>query len=130
MPFEIRFDENDGVLSVRAYGTGSVHEGHEALHQVEQHPRLKPGMPILIDVRDLSYVASRDDVQRFARTYATRFPDHTVAFVTKPGVMFGVARAIEELAELDGATVMTFQNRHDAVDWLRHTLPRSRIHER
>jgi hypothetical protein len=126
MPYDITFWDRERVAVVRAYGVGNIEEGHRALRDVQSHCDFERAAALLIDIRDLTYPATIQDVRRFARTYATQFPVHPIAFLTPPGVMFGLARATEELAALQGATVMTFQDQEEALEWLRvaTTTPR------
>ena len=120
MPFELRVPPGEFLARVRGWGRDDFASTAEALRGIGQDPRLAPGMPVLMDVRDLEYIATPPEVSAFAspELLQTLFSGRRVAIVTRRGAQFGVARTFAAKAEMSGSEVEIFAEPDLALTWL------------
>ena len=120
MPFELRVPPGEFLARVRGWGRDDFASTAEALRGIGQDPRLAPGMPVLMDVRDLEYIATPPEVSAFAspELLQTLFAGRRVAIVTRRGAQFGVARTFAAKAEMSGSEVEIFAEPDLALTWL------------
>jgi hypothetical protein len=119
VPFQLEFDPEVRILVLTATGKGSADDGYAALRAMSVHPALGPRTPVLIDIRNLDYLPTRDEARTFGREFAAILADRRVAVLTEPGVRYGVARAVEQLAALYGGDLAAFMSADEALRWLR-----------
>ena len=98
------------LARVRGWGTDDFASTSEALQRLGEDPRLLPGMPVLMDVRELEYLATPPEVATFAARASMPglFAGHRVAIVVRRGTQFGVAKAFAEKSEREGAQTEVF----------------------
>ncbi len=71
VPFELRVTPGEFLARVRAWGRDDFASTTEALQKLGEDPRLQPGMPVLMDVRELEYLATPPEVATFASRAGT-----------------------------------------------------------
>ena len=120
MPFELRVNPGDFLARVRGWGRDDFASTAEAMRTIGRDPRLPPGLPILMDVRDLEYIATPPEVASFASPESLQalFTGRRVAIVTRRGAQFGVARTFAAKAETSGSEVEIFAEPDLAEAWL------------
>ena len=91
------------------------------MRSVAEDPRLGPDMPVLMDARELDYLATPPEVSSLAAPDAmpTLFGRHRLAILVRRGAQFGVARVFAAKAESAGAQVEVFAEEHLALAWLK-----------
>ncbi len=120
MPFELRVNPGDFLARVRGWGREDFASTAEAIRTLGSDPRLAPGIPVMMDVRDLEYIATPPEVSSFAspESLAALFAGRRVAIVTRRGAQFGVARTFAAKAETSGSEVEIFVEPDLAEAWL------------
>jgi len=120
VPFELRVQPGEFLARVRGWDRDDFASTAEAIRAIGADPRLAPGMPVLMDVRDLEYIATPPEVSAFASPdlLQTLFTGRRVAIVTRRGAQFGVARAFAVKAESSGSEVEIFAEPELALAWL------------
>jgi hypothetical protein len=110
----------ESLARVRGWGRDDFASTAEAMRAIGEDPRLSPGMPVLMDVRDLEYIATPPEVASFAspELLQTLFSGRRVAIVTRRGAQFGVARTFATRAETSGSQVEIFAEPELALAWL------------
>ena len=123
MPFELRVEPGELLARVRGWGKDDFASTAEALRRLGEDPRLRPGMPVLMDVRDLDYVATPPEVAAFAspESMPALFAGHRVAIVARRGTQFGVAKTFADKSERAGSETEVFAEPELALEWLRGT---------
>jgi hypothetical protein len=121
VPFELRVVPGESLARIRAWGKEDFQSTLAGMRATAQDSRLDPGMPILMDARELDYLATPPEVSNFAAPDAmpALFGKHRLAIVVRRGTQFGVARVFAAKAEAAGATVEVFVEEKLALDWLR-----------
>ena len=119
MPFELRVTPGESLARVRAWGRDDFASTTEALQKLGEDPRLQPGMPVLMDVRELEYLATPPEVATFAsRAGQGLFAGHPIAILVRRGAQFGIAKAFVEKSERAGARTEVFTEPDLALSWL------------
>lgn len=120
MPFELRVVPGEFLARVRGWDRDDFASTAEAFRTIGKDPRLSPGMPVLMDVRDLEYIATPPEVASFASPDLLQalFAGRRVAIVTRRGAQFGVARTFAAKAEASGSEVEIFAEPELALAWL------------
>ena len=121
MPFELRVNPGEFLARVRGWGKDDFASTSEAMRRLGEDPRLLPGMPVLMDVRELDYLATPPEVASFAAPDAMPafFAGHRVAFIARRGAQFGVAKAFADKSERAGSEMEAFAEPDLALEWLR-----------
>ena len=119
MPFELRVTPGEFLARVRAWGRDDFASTTEALQKLGEDPRLQPGMPVLMDVRELEYLATPPEVATFAsRAGKGLFAGHPIAILVRRGAQFGIAKSFVEKSERAGARTEVFTEPDLALSWL------------
>jgi hypothetical protein len=120
MPFELRVTPGEFLARVRGWGREDFASTTEAIQRLGEDPQLRPGMPVLMDVRELEYLATPPEVATFAARASAPglFAGHRVALIVRRGAQFGVARSFAEKSERAGAQTEVFAEPDLAVAWL------------
>jgi len=121
MPFELHVSPEEFLARVRGWGQDDFASASEAIQRLGEDPRLLPGMPVLMDVRDLEYLATPPEVAAFVSraSFPGLFADHRVALVVRRGAQFGVAKSFADKSERAGAQTEVFAEPELALRWLR-----------
>jgi len=114
----VRRGEN--LARIRGFGPDDFGSTNVAMRSIAEDPRLKPGMPVLMDVRELDYLATPPEVSAFASpdSLPPVFHGRRVAILSRRGAQFGVARTFAAKAEPVGAKVEVFTEPDIAIAWL------------
>ena len=123
MPFELRVTPNDRVARVRGWGDENFESTLSAIQGISSDPRLAPGSPLLMDVRELEYLATPPEVSSFASpsSMPALFADRRIAILTRRGTQQGIARAfVTKAAQAQpGSRIEVFVEPDFAERWLR-----------
>lgn len=124
MPFELHFSPDGSLARVQGFGREDFSSSLEAMRRIGDDPRLAPGMPVLMDIRELDYLATPPEVREFASpdSMPAFFAGHPVALLVRPGTQFGVARAFAAKAENAGSQMKVFVEERAALAWLGEAL--------
>lgn len=120
MPFELDISPDGSLARVRGFGQDAFSSTLEALRRIGDDPRILAGMPVLMDVRELDYLATPPEVKEFASpdSIPSFFSGHSVALLVRPGTQFGVTRAFASRAESVGSRMKVFVEERTALEWL------------
>jgi hypothetical protein len=108
------------IVLVRGHGGGGIDEADRVIEAVVREWGDAPLRRVIFDVRELDYVPSTPDAQHIASTYsrAARGGDCRMAYVSRPGLQYGMGRMIEMLTEIEGISASSFTTLEDAREWL------------
>lgn len=121
MPFELKVTPGESLARIHARGKEDFPSTLAAMREMANDPRLQPGMGILLDARELDYLATPPEVSNFAAPDAlpAMFGKNRLAILVRRGAQFGVARVFAAKAEAAGAVVEVFAEEEIALAWLR-----------
>jgi len=116
--FDIR--PSDGRVHVHAQGPSGLEEVLQTMREVAEDPRHRPESGIVVDIRELDYVASFEDLLKVrdefdARRAAFRGP---IAVIVPDLLRYGITRTISGLAGMIGVRIDAFREPDDAEKWL------------
>ena len=120
MPFTIdRYEEGDAVV-VRWHGAETAGDWNAALTALEDVCRGREASAAIIDLSEVSYVPTPDDVRAFARGFSRLRGqlECMIAVVGRQGAQFGMARMIEALLSVDRVKASAFTSLEDAIKWI------------
>ena len=118
MPFELRVTPGESLARVRGWGRDDFASTTEAIQRLGEDPRLSPGMPVLMDVRELDYLATPPEVTQFAS--GPRFlAGHRIALLVRRGAQLGIAKSFVEKSEDASERIEVFAEEALALEWLR-----------
>ncbi|HEY4229561.1 MAG TPA: hypothetical protein VGO79_05285 [Thermoanaerobaculia bacterium] len=118
MPFELRVTPGEFLARVRGWGSDDFASTTEAIRRIGEDPRLLPGMPVLMDVRELDYLATPPEVTRFAA--GPQFlAGHRVALLVRRGTQFGVAKSFVEKSGGADERIEVFAEPELAAAWIK-----------
>lgn len=109
------------ILVVRSEGKGHVGESEQILDELRRLTSPEDGAGVLFDIRALEYLPSPAE----ARYIGERYGDvgaawgWRMAHLAPPGAQFGIARTVEIVSGLRGASARVFSDETEAIAWLR-----------
>lgn len=108
------------VVRLRCQDGGSFADHVAALRDLACSPELAPGIPVLLDARDLTLLPNPAEAEVLAGLLANQavLGRHRVAVVANAGTQYGVARMVCTVAELRGADAKVFTEEPQALSWL------------
>lgn len=108
------------VVRLRCRDGGSFADHVAALNELAGGPALMPGIPVLLDARDVTLLPNAAEAEVLAGLLANQrvLGRHRVAVVVRAGTQYGVARMVCTLAELRGADAKVFTEEPQALSWL------------
>ncbi len=118
MPYIVSIEEGFALF----HAVDPVRPEHRAAANQELRalPGFRPGLPLLIDVREASEVPPHADAMVIASLHGAMLGGHPVAYVTRPGAQYGVARQLEVAIEgAAKAPAFVFTEYDAAVEWIR-----------
>lgn len=120
MPFELKVSPGESLARVRGHGEDTFESAMAAMRAIGEDPRLLPGMPVLMDLCELDYVATPPEVASFAEpgSMPAFFAGHRVAFVVRRGTQFGVVKTFVDKSERAGSEMEVFAEPDLALAWL------------
>lgn len=131
MPFTYHIETEGSLVRVMGTGQGNYDSAHNTFSDLLADPNLHRPFGLLVDVRLIHNLPSREEVNRiamFAHIGHGKL-DHVAALVVNRGVQFGVARMIQVLAELQGVQIKVFTDDLLAQLWLQNQLTLMDKHE-
>jgi hypothetical protein len=123
VPFELKVTPGETLARIRGWGKEDFASTLAGMRAAAEDPRLLPNVPVLLDARDLDYLATPPEVSSFAAPDAmpALFGRHRLAILVRRGTQFGVARVFAAKAEAAGAEVEVFVEEEFALAWLRRS---------
>jgi hypothetical protein len=120
VPFELLVRPGERLARIRGFGPDDFASTNEAMQSIAGDPRLSQGMPVLMDVRELDYLATPPEVSAFASpdSLPEVFSGRRVALLCRRGAQFGVARTFAAKVQAVGAEVEVFTEPDLALEWL------------
>jgi hypothetical protein len=121
VPFELRVVPEEFLARIRGFGMEAFASTQAAMKRISEDPRLAPGMPVLMDVRELDYLATPPEVAWFAAPGSMPgvFSGRRVAIVARRGTQFGVAHTFAAKAAPSGSEIEVFAEPELALAWLK-----------
>ena len=110
-----------GIVSVLVTGAADPDAVIELLRSLAYDPAFRPGMPQLVDMRDVPEPLPVKDLERVAYAFEqlrARFAGSRAAVLVSTTAMFGVVRQFGTLVERAGLEVTPFTDEHEALAWL------------
>ena len=118
------------IVIIRPVGANSTVELRATWLAAERDPEFPPPphQRVCVDVRESESLAKRsiDDMRQTADWFierAAQSPDRVCAFVTRPGVQYGLMRMLSIWLELKGFRSHVTTDADDAIHWLRSLEP-------
>jgi len=95
VPFELKVHPGEFLARVRGWGKEGFTTTIDGMRAIAEDPRLEPGMPVLLDARELDYLATPPEVSGFAAPNAipAHCGRHRLPQLFRRGAQFGFARA-------------------------------------
>jgi hypothetical protein len=120
MPFSYVIDKTQGRTVVTGEGDTSFDEVRELTNRLVNDPAYEPTAPMLVDCRNLTYLATYDEALRYRDLIAGlkeqfRGP---IAVVVTGLARYGVTRIVSTLLDLAGVNLFAFQTLEAAERWL------------
>ena len=120
MPYEYRIDPAARRVVIRGFGPSTFEESQRAAEALIADPGYNPTFAILVDGRELEYLASYQDALRFRDMFGllrTSFRG-PIAVVVQGTARYGVSRMIATMADLVGVRMEAFLSISDAEGWI------------
>jgi hypothetical protein len=118
MPYIVSVEEGFALFKVQ--DPVRPDDRASANRELRALPGFRPGLPLLIDVTGALEVPPFADVMAIASIHGETLGGHPVAYVTRPGAQFGVARQLEVAVESAAkAPAFVFTEYDAAVGWIR-----------
>ncbi|MEP7028039.1 MAG: hypothetical protein ABI960_05545 [Candidatus Eisenbacteria bacterium] len=120
MPYDYKIDPGARRVFVRAFGPSTFDEARRSAQTLIVDARYQPTFAILVDGRELEYLASYEDALQFRDMFGLlkesfRGP---IAVVVQGTARYGVSRMVATLADLAGVRMEAFLTVADAEAWL------------
>jgi hypothetical protein len=120
MPYSIDIRPAERRAVVRGQGSADVAGTVALMRELAARPAFEPGFGVLIDVRDLAYVASFDDLIALRDVFGElresfRGP---IAVVVSDLLRYGITRSISGLTGMIGVRIEPFRDEAAAEAWL------------
>ena len=120
MPYEYTIDPAARRVLIRAFGASNYGEARRTADALIAEPLYDPAFAILMDGRELEYLASYEDALKFRDMFSLlkasfRGP---IAVVVQGTARYGVSRMIATMADLVGVRMEAFLSIADAEVWL------------
>jgi hypothetical protein len=120
MPYETTIDPAKHRILVRAFGPSNFEEALAEAEALISDPRFDSSYAILVDGRELEYLASYQDALKFRDMFGRlrasfRGP---IAVVVQGMARYGVSRMIAMMADLVGVRMEAFMALPEAEEWL------------
>ena len=126
MPYIVSIE--DGFALFKVLDPVRPEDRAAANRELRALPGFRPGLPLLIDVSGALEVPSLADVTVIASLHGEMLGGHPVAYVTRPGVQYGVARQLEVAVENAAKAPAFASNEYDAaVRWIQQLPNDSRM---
>jgi hypothetical protein len=119
MAFTYHIEANGHIAHVIGSDQGSLDTARDTFADLIADPRLHRPFGLLIDVRSLRNVPTREEADSISR-FATvgNNERHFTALLVERGIQYGIARMIQLFSELRGAQIDVFIDDQSAQYWL------------
>jgi hypothetical protein len=123
MPMTYTIDQEAGVVRLRCWGTLTNEEMLDCVERMHGDPARRPGMPSLVDCRDIEEMRVTPAGMQAAAHIEQVLADPTqepwaIAVIAPQNDVFWLGRIYEALRVGSPAKVRVFRNTADAEDWL------------
>ena len=121
MPIDHMVDTTTGVMHVRRWGKITAGQEDTALRKRREDPLVLPGIPVIVDCRDVDPPDSTELTNHIAArisALAEELNCGPVAIVVGSDVEYGMARMYAALTALTHPNTAVFRNYDEALDWL------------
>ncbi|MBU4262564.1 MAG: hypothetical protein KKC76_11970 [Proteobacteria bacterium] len=122
MSFEVSFDHNGNIVSLRFIGTVNYDTLIAIMTDLFQHPEFKKGYDGICDTRDALLELSYDDFIKFRAWLETQDKEGQthgrLAIVADTNLNFATSRMWEGLSVGYYKGLQVFKNEEDACNWL------------
>ena len=122
MPIEHTVDKKTGIMNVRRWGLITTQDEDSALLKRSEDPLVVPGIPVIVDCRDVDPPDSTKVTHYIAKmvtAIAAELDCGPVAIVVGSDVEYGMARMYMALTEFKHPNTMVFRSYDNALKWLR-----------
>jgi hypothetical protein len=122
MPFTYHIDSSDGILFIVGEGAITQAERLDTMRAWLSDPTFRPDLHALCDFSTATSTPNLPELREIIAIInqnATRIGRTKLAVVTARDVTFGVARQFQALAEATPLNVQIFEDREEALAWLR-----------
>ena len=119
MSFSYNIEANGHIVRIVGTDQGSLEAARDTFARLITDPNLHQPIGLLIDVRGLSNIPSREEsesLSKFAKV--GDHVQHVTALLVKRGIQYGIARMIQLFSELRGAQINIFIDEPSAQYWL------------
>lgn len=123
MPFELHVDEERNHVTVHGRGNFEFQESSEAMIRVTRDARYRPGMTLLLDLREMDFVPTPDETWRLALVFRSLKKSLTgkIAISVASPLHYGLARIVSTYAGVSGIRIKPFLDGDEALQWLDKT---------
>ena len=121
MPIEHRVDPQTGILFVKRSGHIETHDERLAFKQRKGDPLVVPGIPMLVDCREVRPPDSAKVVRYLANqvtNLAAQLRCGPVVIIVNSKVEYGMARMYMTLTELTHSNTAVFRDYEEGLAWL------------
>lgn len=127
MPYDIEIHPERRRVVVRGIGSPDVVETIATMRRLAAEPAYQPTFGILCDVRELSYIASFDDLILMRDAFDEHKASYRgpIAIVVPDLLRYGIARTISGLTGMIGIRIEAFRELPEAEAWLEGETPGS-----
>jgi hypothetical protein len=124
MPYESTIDPAMRRVVVRAFGPSTFDEARLEAERLIADPAFDPTYAILVDGRELEYLASYEDALQFRDMFGRlkssfRGP---IGVVVQGMARYGVSRMVATLCDLAGVRMEAFLSLSEAETWIAEQL--------
>ena len=120
MPFTYHIESNGYIVRVQGTEQGSLDSARGTFAELIADPQLHRPFGLLIDVRALRNMPSREEADDISKFALVKHDDakHYTALIVERGAQYGVARMIKVFSEMRGAHINIFMDDQSARYWL------------
>ena len=119
MPLLLNYTE-PARFQVTVDGLITRHEVSTLIARILSHPKLQPGVDVIVDARKATNALSTQELRGIAREIRPMLERGmgSVGIVSDNPFIYGVSRMFAVFAEAMGANIAAFQALDEAHDWL------------
>jgi hypothetical protein len=120
VPFTYHIEANGHIVHVIGTDQGSLESARDTFADLVADPHLHHPFGMLIDVRALCNIPSREEAYSLSKFAKVRqnIPNHYTALLVERGIQYGIARMIQVFSQLRGAQIDVFIDDQSAQFWL------------
>ncbi len=121
MIFEFDISESESLVSIRVEGTGDFQKGVESVLAIANDARFKNGFNVLVDLCNLNYHPSLEELRTFADVLISLKDRCTgkTALVVSNFFHYGFGKVLSGFLELAGIKMQVFRDTLEAIQWFK-----------